>query len=113
MNSKMLQAKKRNLRRKINKIRKKLPGINLCRCDNGVCGGDYSCIIPNRKIINGLINNAEIVKDQKRRNAFEDWIRDKPEGKLTVEEKIIQMRIMEERISGMDYPNVDQDIFEN
>ena len=113
MNSKMLQAKKRNLRRKINKIRKKLPGINLCRCDNGVCGGDYSCIIPNRKIINGLINNAEIVKDQKRRNAFEDWIRDKPEGKLTVEEKIIQMRIMEERISGMDYPNVDQDVFEN
>ena len=112
-NMKILQMRKRKLRKKINKIRKHLDGVNLCKCNNKICNGDYSCIIPDKKIINGEVNDAKILEDRKMKRAFEDWILDENNEELTPEEKIMKMKMVKEKISSMDYQGVNQDVFES
>ena len=109
-----LKTRKKLLRKKINKIKKSMPNIPLCTCNNSQCRGDYSCLVINKspETLNRKLD-VENEKCELEERIFWNWISEQPIDVLTTEEKIARQDMINLKVEKCVLADVEPDVFED
>ena len=109
-----LRTRKRLLRKKINKIKKSMPNVPLCTCNNDRCKGDYTCLLITKspETLNRNLDEQN-EKCELEERLFWNWISEQPIDTLTTSERIARQDMINSKVDGCILAEVDPDIFEN